>query len=625
MRFGKTKLLLALSASAMTLAACGQATSTDSATSSGGGAGSSLTVCLASEPQSIDPALNSAVDGATLLVHLDAGLYRYQKQANGNGLELTLDLAKSVTKAAAKVVDHVPNADGGWDAVEYPNGTRYTITLRDGIKWSDGSAITADDFIYSWNRASGATLGGDYGYMFETIADGVAHETDDEAFPSLGIAKVSDTVFTVDVMVDVPFMDQLFAFPTYFPVQKAAIDANDKDEPGTWATSPATYISCGAYKMTEWVHNSYITLEKNPNYWDAANIKMDKITFALSDDDNAILASYKAGQYDMIDSVPNDQIDDLKAAYPNEFVVAGQMGTYYISFNVNSTVFTKADTEAKREKVRKAIGLFIDREYIVKEIGKAGQIPANAFVSAGLSDPAGGEFVDHNGPTGKGEGYYNKGETDEAYAANVAEAIRLLKEVGYTYADGKFTDFPKFTYLYNTSSGHKLIAENIRDTLDRHGISMDLKNEDWASFLETRKKGNYDVARNGWLADYDDPSSYLTMWTTQSGNNDSQFGRGAHKDLAIYSADLNADGAIGAGESNLTWAQSYDVLCDKAAKESNPTTRFKYLHAAEDLLMSTGGICPIYYYTDIYMIKQNVKGFFSSPLGYKFFMYTTKA
>ena len=211
MKIRKNSWLVLAGTAAMALAACG------------GPKSQSLTVCLASEPQSLDPALNSAVDGATMLVHLDSGLYRYQKK--GNALELTLDLAEEISKAQAEVIDHEPDGDG-WKEVKYPNGTRYTVKLRKGIKWSDGSAITADDFIYSWNRASGASLGGDYCYMFEQIADGVAHETDDEAYPSLALKKVDDRTFTFDVMVDVPFMDQLLAFPTYFPVQKAAVDAN---------------------------------------------------------------------------------------------------------------------------------------------------------------------------------------------------------------------------------------------------------------------------------------------------------------------------------------------------------------------------------------------------------------
>jgi len=613
MKFRKNLLVLA-GAAAMTLSACG-----------GIDPAKSLTVCLASEPDTIDPALNSAVDGATLLVHLDSGLYRFTQTANG-GLSLVYDLAEKIEKSTVKVVDHEQQEDKTWKAVEYNEGTRYTVTLRDGLKWNDGAALTADDFIYSWNRAASSTLGADYGYMFDPIADAVYHENDDAACPSMGINKVSDLVFTIDLMVDVPYFDQLLAFPTYFPVQKATIDANDAEEPGTWATNPDTYKSCGAYYLASWEHNSNIVLKKNPNYWNAENITMEQITFALSDDSSAMLASFLNNEYELIDDVPTEQMAELAKNYPNEYKVAGQMGTYYISFNMNAKFGDDSitDTEAKKVKVRKALGLLIDREYIVVNIGQAGQIPANAFVSAGLSDAAGGEFVDHNGPDRDGKGYYNKGATDAEYKANVAEAIALLKEVGFTYNDEtkKFTNFPKFEYLYNTSEVHKKIGQNIKDTFAIYGIDMDLKNQEWNTFLSTRKEGNFQVARNGWVADYDDPSSYLTMWTTKSGNNDSQFGKGAHADLAIYSADVNRDGVK---EDNLTWAQSYDVLVNLSNKETDAVKRFALLHESEDLLMETGAICPIYYYTDIYMIKSNIKGFFSSPLGYKFFMYATKA
>ena len=613
MKFRKSMLLFVTGAAALALAACGQQNKGPS----------SLTVCIASEPDSIDPALNSAVDGATMLVHLDSGLYRYQQDKNGK-LVLEYDLAESISKASAKVVDHEADGDN-WKAVEYENGTRYTVKLRKDLKWSDGSPLNADDFIYSWNRASGSTLGGDYCYMFEAICDGVAHETDDAAYPSLAIKKVDDFTFTFDVMVDVPYMDQLLAFPTYFPVQKATVEANDKEADGKWATEPGTYVSCGAYKMANWVHDSYITLEKNPNYWDAKNIKLDKITFALSDDAAAMLAAYQTDQYQFIDEVPVDQIDELKKDYANEFEIAGQMGTYYISFNVNSTIFNdKANSEAARAKVRRALGLFLDRKYICEEVDKAGKIPANAFVSAGVTDADGvTDFTAKNGPNGDGAGYFKKGENADELAANVAEAINLLKEVGYTYDENnkKFTDFPAFKYIYNNSASHEAIAKNIRDTLDKYGIKVNLENSEWASFLQTRKQGNYDVARNGWVADYNDPSSFLTLWTSISGNNDSQFGKGNHKDEAIYEADLNNNGQIEDNEKNLTWAQSFDVLMDKAGKEADVAKRFQILHKAETLLMSTGAICPIAYYTDLYMMKSNVKGFFSSPLGYKFFMY----
>lgn len=584
-----------------------------------------LTVCLASEPDSIDPALNSAVDGASMLVHLEAGLLRYQKE--GDKLVLKNDLAKKITKETATVVDHVYNeSTGKWDKAEkYTNGTRYTVELRDDIYWNTkdgkGRKITADDFIYSWNRASGSSLAADYGYMFECIADGVAHENDDSeetGQSSLGIKKVegdtTNTKFTIDLMVDVPYFDQLLAFPVYFPVDKDIVN-DEGDQRGVWATSPDTYHSCGAYKLTQWDHNSKIVLEKNPNYWDAEHIVATKLTFALSDDDAAMLGSFKTGEYDLIDSVPNDQIDTLQKNMGKYYHVEGQMGTYYISFNMNSPKW-EGKTQEQQAKIRIALAKLIDREYVVKEIGKAGQTPANAFVSSGISDADGKEFVSHNGPNRDGGGYFDSGVTEEGYKKNVEEAIKTLQECGYTYKDGKFTDFPKFTYLYNTGTGHQAIGENLRDTLIKYGIEVELKNEEWNSFLNTRKNGNYDVARNGWVADYDDPSSYLTMWTTASGNNDSQFGKGAHKDVAIYSADIDRDGEK---ETGLTWAESYDKLVDLSNKEANKDERFKILHEIEDLLMETGGICPIYYYTDIYMVNDHVKGFFTSPLGYKFF------
>ena len=174
-------------------------------------------------------------------------------------------------------------------------------------------------------------------------------------------------------------------------------------------------------------------------------------------------------------------------------------------------------------------------------------------------------------------------------------------------------------YLYNEGSGHKAIAEYIQSKLAAVGITMNLTNQEWNTFLNTRKDGQYTVARNGWLADYNDPISFLDMWTSGSGNNDVQFGKGAHADLAIYSVDVD-----GLKVTNGTWAETYDELIKLIKAETNKTKRYALMHAAEDLLMSTGAIVPVYYYTDIYMVDSNVEGFFCNPLGYKYFMYTTR-
>ena len=181
---------------------------------------------------------------------------------------------------------------------------------------------------------------------------------------------------------------------------------------------------------------------------------------------------------------------------------------------------------------------------------------------------------------------------------------------------------PSLKYLYNTSEGHKAIAEYIQGAVAAVGINMTLTNQEWNTFLNTRKEGDYSVARNGWVADYNDPICFLDMWTSGSGNNDVQYGKGAHADLAIYNLDLTAYG-YDIKVENGTWAETYDVLISTIKSCKDAATRYDLMHVAEDMIMATCCLTPIYYYTDVYMIDDSVEGFFSIPLGYKFFMYTT--
>ena len=354
---------------------------------------------------------------------------------------------------------------------------------------------------------------------------------------------------------------------------------------------------------------------------------MDEIVFFLSDDANNMLSNFKNGEWLMIDDVPTNEIAALKAEYPDEFVVAGQIGTYYVCWNVNEDILpadsglTGAEAEAAKAEIRQAIGLMFDRNYIVEEIGQAGQVPASSYVAMGMTDADGSEFYKNAGSSDSYDGYYDV--SADAYMDNWDSAMETLKKY-YTYdeAAGKFTNFPTLTYLYNTSEGHKAIGEYLSATLASVGITMNLENQEWNTFLNTRKNGDYSVARNGWLADYNDPICFLDMWTTSSGNNDVQFGKGDHAALAIYDLDLTDLGYEVKVEDG-TWAETYDVIINLIKTCTDTDTRYALMHRAEDLLMSTGCIVPLYYYTDIYMISSSVKGFFSNPLGYKYFMYCT--
>ena len=289
---------------------------------------------------------------------------------------------------------------------------------------------------------------------------------------------------------------------------------------------------------------------------------------------------------------------------------------------------TEAATEAPAEmtaeekalaeaEIRKAISLLFDRNYIVNEIAQGGQLPASSFVAMGMTDADGSEFYQNAGHNDGFVGYYDVSE--DAYEDNFSQAIEILsKYYDYDETTGQFTNFPTLTYLYNTSDAHKAIGEYLSATLASVGITMNLENQEWNTFLNTRKNGDFSVARNGWLADYNDPITFLDMWTTASGNNDVQYGKGAKKDLAIYSLDLTPYG-LDIKVDNGTWAETYDVLIGEIKKCTDVENRYAMMHLAEDMLMDTGCLVPLYFYTDLFMLDDSVNGFFSNPLGYKYF------
>ena len=287
------------------------------------------------------------------------------------------------------------------------------------------------------------------------------------------------------------------------------------------------------------------------------------------------------------------------------------------STKVDTSNMTPEEKAAAEAEIRNAISLLYDRNYIVEEIGQAGQVPASSFVAMGMTDADGSQFYKNAGHNDGFDGYWDVSE--EAYEGNFEKAIEILsKYYDYDETTGQFTNFPTLTYLYNTSEGHKAIGEYLASVLAGVGITMNLENQEWNTFLNTRKAGNYSVARNGWLADYNDPICFLDMWTTASGNNDVQFGKGANADVKAYSLDLTPYG-LDTKVENGTWSETYDVLISAIKTCTDKDNRYAMMHIAEDMLMDTGCIVPLYYYTDIYMLDDSVHGFFSNPLGYKYF------
>lgn len=447
-----------------------------------------LRLNLASEPDYLDPALNSSVDGACLAANSFSGLYTY-------------DAEGKTTPACAT----------GYTVSE--DGLTYTVTLKDGLKWSDGSDLTAADFVYSWKRAASDATAADYAYMFDNI----------KGFPNdLAVSAPDATTFVFELNAPCAYMEDLMAFPTFFPVKQAAVEsyADWQTSPGGWCQE-AGFVSNGAYVCTGWNHDTSMTYEKNPYWYDADKVTVEKLEYMLSADDTAIYAAYNAGDLDFADSVPTDEVASLLDN--PEFHIVDELGTYYVAFNAKSAIF-EGKTPEQAAAMRTAFTILIDRDYICENIGQTGQVAANAFIPLGMADGNGGVFKSD----ATAQGYFDPYAINNDYDATVAKAITLLKSAGYKFGeDGKLSaETPiQLEYLTNTTSSHIAIAESIQQDLAAVGIELSIQQQDWNVFLEERKAGNFDFAREGWIADFNDPINMLEMWTTVSGNNDCQFGR----------------------------------------------------------------------------------------------------
>ena len=447
-----------------------------------------LRLNLASEPAYLDPALNSSVDGACLAAASFSGLYTYNEEGQPE-----------------------PACATGYEVSE--DGLNFTVTLREGLKWSDGSDLTAKDFEYSWKRAAATATAADYGYMFAGF----------EGYPDdLAVTAVDDTTLTFTLTAPCAYMEDLMAFPTFYPVKQEAVEAaaDWQTSPGAWCQD-AGFVSNGPFVCTAWDHDVSMTYEKNPYWYGADDVALEKLEFMLSADDTAIFAAYNSGDVDMIDTVPNDEIQSVIDS--SEFYIVDNLGTYYAAFNCKSELFADKTPE-QAACMRKAFNILVDRDYIVENVGQTGQLPANAFIPYGMADGNGGVFKTDVTE----QGYFDPYAINNDYEATVEEARNLLKAAGYKFGeDGKLSPETPINveYLTNNGTGHVAVAESMQQDFAVLGIQMTIQSVDWNVFLEERKAGNFDFAREGWLADFNDPINMLEMWITDSGNNDCQFGR----------------------------------------------------------------------------------------------------
>lgn len=501
-----------------------------------------LSVQVGPDPETIDPALNSAVDGGNMLLHSFECL-------------LTVDESGNLASGQAET----------WETSE--DGLTWTFHLRDGLKWSDGSALTANDFVYSWKRVCDPMVAAPYA---ETVLSMVAGYDDavQGNLDALQVAAEDDLTFVVTLNAPCSYFGSLAAFATLSPVQQATVEANGD----AWATKAETYISNGPFYISEWVPGSHILMSKNPNYWNADAIKLDGIKWNLIEDANASYSAYQTGEVLMIKDVPTEEIPSL--AGNSDFYVDPIIGTYYLSLNLNREPFNDVN-------VRKALSLAIDREYVAGTLMQGTYTAASNFMGPGWVDTDGSQFMDNaNG----GQPYIDTAN----FEANLEEAKQLLADAGYPNGEG----LPSITYSTNDAGYHKVVAEYLQQAWAEIGVDLQVDIVEWASFTPMRRNGDYDASRNGWVGDYSDPSNMLDLFYSTNGNNDGKFN--------------NAD---------------YDAAMDLSRTTLDAAERSAALHEAEDILMEEAGCIPVAYYNDFWLQSDKITGSWHSPYGYWYFMY----
>ena len=521
-------------------------TGDDATAESDGGAASTgekvLSVQIGPNPETLDPALNSAVDGGNMILHTFECL-------------LTVDEEGKLAPGQAE----------SWEVSE--DGLTWTFHLRDGLKWSDGSDLTANDFVYSWQRVCDPNTAAPYAETVLSMVEGY-----DEAIAGditkLNVVAVDDTTLEVHLTSACSYFGSLAAFATLSPVQQATIEANGD----AWAVDASTYISNGSFYISEWVPGSYIMCTKNPNYWNADAVKLDAIKFNLIEDANASYSAYQTGEVLFIKDVPTEEIPSLEGN--PEFYVDPIIGTYYLSLNTQKAPFDDAN-------VRKALSLAIDREYVAGTLMQGTYSAASNFMGPGWIDTDGSQFMDNaNG----GQPYIDITN----HEANVEEAKRLLAEAGYPDGEG----FPAITYSTNDAGYHKVVAEYLQQAWAELGITLDVDIVEWASFTPMRRNGDYEASRNGWVGDYSDPSNMLDLLYSTNGNNDGKFNN-----------------------------KDYDAAMDISRTTLDAAERSEALHKAEDILMNEAGCIPVAYYNDFWLQSSKITGMWHSAYGYWYFMY----
>ena len=463
-----------------------------------------LVVALSSDAPTLDPDLVGDTTSSRVVMDLFEGL-------------VMLDQANNPVPGVAK----------SWDISE--DGKTYTFHLRDNAKWSNGEPVTAQAFVYGLKRELDPATGAPNNTMYSVIKNGKEIMSGEADPNTLGIKAINDTTLEISLDHPAPYLLDILVNAGAYPVYIPAVEKNPKG----WAQA-GTLVSNGAYTLKEWVPNGHILLEKNPNYWDKDNVKIEKVKFLPIPNPSDALNQYKSDQVDITQTVPSGlTAEQYRKMFGDQFINVTQLSSYFYVFNVNAEGVDAVNA-------RKALTMVIDRKAIINSVLRMGQVPIYGLLPVGIQ---GGEF---DGLYKKVPGYEWVNKTMEQ---RVTQAKSLLESLGYS------ADKPlEITISYNTDPAHQQIAEVVMQmwkTAFGDLVQAKLLNEEWKVYLQTLQKHNFQVARLGWSADYSQASNFLDLYTCNSSNNNSG--------ICDQSIENNYDMAM-----NATNQEDYNAYIGKA-------------------------------------------------------------
>ena len=501
-----------------------------------------IIVNLSVEPKTIDPSLNAQIYGVIYISHVFEGL--------------------TVRDRNNKIA---PGVAEDWEIS--PDGKTYTFYLRTNSTWSDGKPVVAEDFVYSWQRQVDPKVASEYSYQHEPVKNAMAITRGEMPVDSLGVKALDDHTLVVELEAPTAYFLEVAAFPTFAPLRKDIIEQYGD----SWTLKPETYIGNGPYVMSERNIDENIIMVKNPNYWNADSIVAEKITFVFMQNGAAAVAGIKDGSLHMAYEPPQQDIPTLLEE--GLIQIKPLIATYYYPINVTNEYL-------KDPRVRKALSLAIDRNYIVENVTKGGQKPASGWVPYAVND-VDGDFRINGGDL------YDVSK--EGYSNNVEMAKQLLAEAGYPNGEG----FPVIEFKTDPGN-HVGIFEAVQQMWKEHlNIDSTITQIDNALLGQTLLEKNFMIGRLYWSADYSDPMSMMSLFTS-------------------YNTQNNG------GYSN----QRYDDLIGEAMSTDDNNIRMKAMHEAEKILIQEDmGAIPIYFFTEPLLVNPKLKDVVYNPLGFHKFLY----